>query len=91
MDRHEWGEMLGDSGTVEDDLRWTLFQAERCVADIERDLISAREDNGNVANINRGTKVTNFDRSKHPTLNSLLGRVFDAQHALAALWTRPIE
>ena len=29
MDRHEWGETFGDYEQVGDDLRWTLFQAER--------------------------------------------------------------
>ncbi len=30
MDRQEWGEIVGDDGaTVESDLRWALFQAER--------------------------------------------------------------
>ena len=37
MDRHEWGVMLGDKGTVEDDLRWTLFQSERCFAGLHED------------------------------------------------------
>ncbi len=32
MDRQEWGDMLGDVGNIEDDLRWSLFQAERIVA-----------------------------------------------------------
>ncbi len=31
MNREEWGEMLGDKMTVQDDLRWTLFQAERSI------------------------------------------------------------
>lgn len=31
MDRHKWGETFGDWGEVGDDLRWTLFQAERSI------------------------------------------------------------
>ena len=30
MDRAEWGEIVGDQGEVMDDLRWSLFSAERC-------------------------------------------------------------
>ncbi len=38
MDRHEWGDIVGDGGlTIEDDLRWTLFQAERCVETLLRE------------------------------------------------------
>ncbi len=31
MYRQEWGEIVGDTGTIEADLRWTLFQAERSI------------------------------------------------------------
>ena len=31
MDRNEWAEIVGDKGEVTDDLRWTLFQAERAI------------------------------------------------------------
>ncbi len=37
MDRHEWAEIVGDKGTVADDLRWSLFHAERCVTSLVRD------------------------------------------------------
>ena len=38
MDRHEWGEIVGDKGTVVDDLRWTLFQAERSNTTMDREI-----------------------------------------------------
>ena len=37
MDRVEWGGIVGDHGEIEDDLRWSLFGAERCVTAIDRD------------------------------------------------------
>ena len=37
MDRREWGEIVGDKDSVEDDLRWELFQAERCMTSSDRD------------------------------------------------------
>ncbi len=38
MDRREWGEIVGDDKvTLESDLRWTLFQAERSVETMKRE------------------------------------------------------
>ncbi len=37
MDRHEWGEIVGDKGMIVDDLRWTMFQAERSIETMLRE------------------------------------------------------
>ncbi len=37
MDRNEWGNMVGDNADVVDDLRWSLFKAERAITSIIAD------------------------------------------------------
>jgi len=44
MNRHEWGELVGDGGTVVDDLRWSLFQSERCRLAIKTDIREGRSE-----------------------------------------------
>ncbi len=52
MDRQEWGEMLGDDTTIEADLRWTLFQAERCVQTMRQEALDEKHIDTQVSQIN---------------------------------------
>ena len=80
MDRQEWGEIVGDEGDVEDDLRWTLFSAERCILGMLEDF-EERQERGPGVGTGRAkmdTKV--FEAFKRQRI--------DAKYALAALWQR---
>ncbi len=88
MDRREWGEMLGDEITVEADLRWLLFQAERSIATMDRE----REETEEADDFKAPAGVT-LHRVEPPRTDGELyrinqRRVRHARVALAHLWLR---
>lgn len=74
MDRREWGEIVGDEGRVEDDLRWTLFQAERSVQTMKREKETFTSEHPAGRPIDREVLRTNEYRVVH------------AKIALTGLW-----
>ncbi len=75
MDRDEWGEIVGDRGMIQDDLRWALFQAERSVRTTERD--EEHYDGHPDNKVHRDNEVYRINQR----------RVRDAKVALSGLWT----
>lgn len=75
MDRHEWGEIVGDRGMIQDDLLWALFQAERSVQTMKREKENFTPEHPAGCPIDREVLRINEHRIIH------------AKVALAALWT----